>query len=137
MESQRCLCTRLSTLYISSHLIHSKALWVITPFYIWGHCTSQKLGTLFKVHSKRKGIDLNPGPNNSLPLYYVSLCLFTLSRSLRNHISPFLARNRIKNKTKEEAEEWEEIEQASHNTLYFFFYETMRNPYYLFLQTIL
>lgn len=48
-----------------------------------------------------------------------------------------MARNRIKNKTKEETEEWEEIEQASHNTLYFFFYETMRNAYYLFLQTIL
>lgn len=32
-----------------------------------------------------------------------------------------MAGNRTKNKTKEEAEEWEETEQASHNTLYFFF----------------
>lgn len=66
-------------------------------------------------------MDLNPGLNSSLPLYYVSLCLFTLARSLRNHIHLFLAENRTKNKTKEEAEEWEETEQASLNTLYFFF----------------
>lgn len=92
MEFQLCLGTRLSTLYVSSHLILTVTFYELLFHFVHkGTIPQRNYVICSRVPSKNKRTDSNPGLNRSSPLCYVSVCLFTLTRSLRNHISPLLA----------------------------------------------
>lgn len=113
MEFQLCPGNRLSTLYVWSHLIIIITLYELLFHFIYKDIVAQRGQVICsRVHSKMKGRNSHPGLNSSSLLYYVSLCLFMLAKSLRNQVSPLLACRRMINETKKEAKEWEEIEEA-------------------------